>query len=283
MAVLQAIYALMAGLAVGRSQQQSLWRLFQQRPDASSGGRIVVCVCTLDRNEALIRCLRSLVGQKLPNHVDVQVLVVDNSANASANAAVRAFMGRGMPVTYVHEIERCIPAARNAALQALQEAQPAWIAFIDDDEVAPPDWLARMLQIGLAQDADVVHSDVISIDARDIEHAAQYWRGPDVTRSANEQPKRRPTMCCSAVGSCVSPSRCALTRLCAWAEATESSLCGPQTMARASYLPKMRQCSRNAIRSVRRPIGSGKGRFASAPTATTDIVRTVGPVYWRPP
>jgi succinoglycan biosynthesis protein ExoM len=159
---------------------------FAANPPVYSRVRIVVCVCTLDRNEALVRCLRSLVGQKLSSDVDMQVLVIDNSANASARETVLAFEGRKRPVTYVREVERGIPAARNAALQALQEAQPAWIAFIDDDEVAPPEWLARMLHLALAHGADVVHGDVLSIDACDIEHAAQNWRGSHVMRS----PKR---------------------------------------------------------------------------------------------
>ncbi len=48
------------------------------------------------------------------------------------------------PVEYVNERELGIPFARNAAIEASRALGAEWIAFIDDDEVAEPDWLVRL-------------------------------------------------------------------------------------------------------------------------------------------
>ena len=103
---------------------------------------IDVCIATF-RRESLTDTIRSLAEQVLPDHVIVQVIVADNDARPSAAERVAAVAAEtGLAVQYIHAPMRNISIARNACLEA---ATGDWLAFIDDDEVAAPDWLSSLL------------------------------------------------------------------------------------------------------------------------------------------
>jgi len=84
----------------------------------------------------------------------VELVVVDNDAVPSAQAQVEALAKDApFPVIYVHEPNSGVANARNAALA---RASGELIAFLDDDEEASPHWLAALLEVQRAFDADVV-------------------------------------------------------------------------------------------------------------------------------
>jgi len=103
---------------------------------------IDVGVCTF-RRPSLRDTLASLARQMLPAGCALRVIVADNDETPSAEALVRAVAAEeGLTVAYVHAPARNISIARNACLAA---AEAEWFAFIDDDETAAPDWIARLL------------------------------------------------------------------------------------------------------------------------------------------
>lgn len=103
---------------------------------------IDVCVCTFRRPQ-LAATLASLAGQRLPAGATVRVIIADNDETPSAQSLVEE-IGRDFPfpIRYVHAPARNISIARNACLTA---SDAPLTAFIDDDECAPPDWLAGLL------------------------------------------------------------------------------------------------------------------------------------------
>jgi succinoglycan biosynthesis protein ExoM len=98
---------------------------------------ITVAIATFRRPDGLRTAIRSIGRQTLP---PAELFVLDNddvpSAEDVATAGEMAF-----PVRYIHQPGRNIAEARNACLSA---CQTRFLAFIDDDEWAPPDWLAQM-------------------------------------------------------------------------------------------------------------------------------------------
>ena len=108
--------------------------------------RVAICVCTCLRPEMLERCLQSLGEQLPPSDVQLCIIVVDNDPAGGAMNVVTDYM-RAAPVCvrYVHEPRRGIAIARNAALDAAIGIGADWIAFIDDDEWAEPDWIAALM------------------------------------------------------------------------------------------------------------------------------------------
>jgi succinoglycan biosynthesis protein ExoM len=101
-----------------------------------------VCVCTF-RRPSVLAAVESVASQKLPAGTRLNILVVDNDMTPSAQDIVERFRARTpAALEYRHAPGRNISAARNEALRA---ASTRWLAFLDDDEYAPPDWLARLL------------------------------------------------------------------------------------------------------------------------------------------
>lgn len=130
---------------------------------SGAGPEIDVCVCTYRRPEVaeLLGALGRLEGVAFDR---LRVIVADNDVTPSAEARVRAAAG-GAPfrVDYLHAPSRNISLARNATLDA---ATAPWVAFVDDDETVPPDWLSALLRCVEETGADAAfgHSRAIYPD-----------------------------------------------------------------------------------------------------------------------
>ena len=122
--------------------------------------RIEVLMATCDRPQ-VVDTLASLARQVLPEAVRLSVLVVDNDDNPSAEGAVRQAAARlGLALRYRHAPGRNISIARNAALAS---SEAVWVAFIDDDEVAEPGWIAALWAVAEASGADAVFGPVEAV------------------------------------------------------------------------------------------------------------------------
>lgn len=95
---------------------------------------ITVIICTRNRGDGLIAILESLANQS--DH-DFDVLVVDNSDDGEV--ALQPPQVDGLVLRCCHEPMRGLSRARN---RGLAEAESDIVAWIDDDEVADPDWIA---------------------------------------------------------------------------------------------------------------------------------------------
>jgi len=100
---------------------------------------VSVVVCTLDRAAYLRAALDSLVGQALPGD-SWEVLVVDNGPTDDSAAVARAFEGT-LPLRYLVEPALGLCHARDAGWRA---ARGRIVAYLDDDAVAEPGWLAAV-------------------------------------------------------------------------------------------------------------------------------------------
>lgn len=102
--------------------------------------------------------MRSALAQQGVDPVEIELVVVDNDAAPSARHLVEALAAQApFPVIYVHEPDAGVANARNAAMV---RAKGALIAFLDDDEEAPPGWLAALIEAQVRFDADVVFGPV---------------------------------------------------------------------------------------------------------------------------
>jgi len=115
-----------------------------------------VCVATYRRNDRLSAVLDDLARQEL---LPDQVVVVDNDADGAAREVVEQHRARPAPFAIDYDIqpERNIALTRNRTVEL---ATGDWLAFIDDDERAPPDWLRNLLAAAQSYQADGVLSPV---------------------------------------------------------------------------------------------------------------------------
>jgi succinoglycan biosynthesis protein ExoM len=127
-----------------------------RRSLASPVVHLSVCIATYRRCERLAAVLGDLLSQeRLPD----QVVVVDNDAEGSARPIVEQIRSRGAPFELKYEIqpERNIAKTRNRTFAL---ATGVWVAFIDDDERAPADWLRKLSAAAEKYNADGVLSPV---------------------------------------------------------------------------------------------------------------------------
>lgn len=95
---------------------------------------LTVVICTRDRRAGLVQTLASLARQSDPGF---EVLVVDNSGEGAVARTLGEF--EGLRLRCCHEPAPGLSRARN---RALAEVGSEFVAWIDDDEVADPDWVA---------------------------------------------------------------------------------------------------------------------------------------------
>jgi glycosyltransferase involved in cell wall biosynthesis len=144
---------------------------------------VSVVTPTRKRPQPLRRALASLFAQVLPGDVELEIVVVDNSEDGAALAQWRD----DPRIVGLHEPRPGVTFARNAGVA---RARGEWVAFLDDDEDAAPDWIAQLLATARASGADAVFGRV---DARaecgDIGPFAPYFSrrltvtdGADITR-----------------------------------------------------------------------------------------------------
>lgn len=119
--------------------------------------KVDIAIASFRRPRGLHRLLGSLQRLRFPAAPpDLRVVVVDNDADGSARAVCEdARTWLDLPLVYRIEKRRGIPQARNAAVAAAQGRADA-LAFIDDDEVPSPQWLAELLRVQAETGADAV-------------------------------------------------------------------------------------------------------------------------------
>lgn len=120
---------------------------------------IDVLLCTF-RRPSLADAIASLAAQELPPGVTMGVIVADNDDAPSAEGLLReAAKGFPHPLAYLHAPARNISVARNACLD---RALAPWVAFLDDDETAPPGWIAALWRAAQASGADAVFGPALA-------------------------------------------------------------------------------------------------------------------------
>ncbi len=106
---------------------------------------VSICICTYLRPTLLSQLIVRLMNQRTDGLFTYSVVVVDNDARGSGQAAVAgAGAAASMPISYHIEPERNIAMARN---RSIEKAQGNMIAFIDDDEFPADDWLYRHFRL----------------------------------------------------------------------------------------------------------------------------------------
>lgn len=99
---------------------------------------ISVVVCTRDPDEQILPCLAALDQQQYPNY---EIVVVDN---APVTDALTGLLERGIDKASVRRVVEPRPGVAWARNRGWRAASSPVVAYIDDDEVADPYWLAEI-------------------------------------------------------------------------------------------------------------------------------------------
>lgn len=103
---------------------------------------ISVVICTHNRAQLLPQAIESIVAQHVPTS-KYEIVIVDNASSDNTAQVVKEKFGHLDHVRYVFEANLGVSHARNAGWKA---AQGKYVAYLDDDAIANPNWLDVMLQ-----------------------------------------------------------------------------------------------------------------------------------------
>lgn len=107
--------------------------------DAEQGHIIVsVVVCTYNRSSCLNSCLQALAEQTAES-IYFEVLVVDNNSSDNTKQVAECFSNKYRHFRLIFEP---YPGLSNARNRGWKEAQGHYVAYIDDDATACPDWIS---------------------------------------------------------------------------------------------------------------------------------------------
>lgn len=110
---------------------------------------ISVIMLTYNREALVSRAIESILAQ---TYRDFEFIIVDNGAKDRSGQIADEYAAKDARIRVVHRGRGNIGAGRNTGLDA---ARGAYIAFIDDDDWAEPDFLEFLLQLLLENHAGV--------------------------------------------------------------------------------------------------------------------------------
>lgn len=105
--------------------------------------RLTILICTFNRATILNDCLRSFTKQTVSlNHFEV--LIINNNSTDNTQNIIERYSNKYSNFKYVFEPKQGLSYARN---RGYQEAETKWVAYIDDDAKAYPNYVERVLWV----------------------------------------------------------------------------------------------------------------------------------------
>jgi GT2 family glycosyltransferase len=109
-------------------------------PTAAMTPAVTVCICTHARPGYVRQCLAGLAAQTAPKAM-FETIVVDSASPPSAAGALARVVALHPGVRLIVADRPGVSLARNAGVAA---ARAPYVAFIDDDAIPAPDWIASI-------------------------------------------------------------------------------------------------------------------------------------------
>lgn len=120
---------------------------------------VTVVIPTFRRPQELLRAAQSVIAQA--NAPTFSLLIVDNDPKQSARNIADRVMSEsdGVCVRYVHEPNAGVANARNTAMENVTSQL---VAFLDDDQSVPSNWLRTLIEFHNSHPAPVTFGPVLT-------------------------------------------------------------------------------------------------------------------------
>ena len=104
---------------------------------------LTVIVCTYNRADLLTKCLDSIAAQTLDSDL-FELIVVDNNSTDKTPQVADEYEPKIRHFRYVFENNQGLSHARN---RGIEEAHSEYLVYLDDDALAPPEFLANLVNV----------------------------------------------------------------------------------------------------------------------------------------
>ncbi|ANP47675.1 glycosyltransferase family 2 protein [Candidatus Viadribacter manganicus] len=132
--------------------------------------KVSVLIPTFRRPDSFLRAVRSAFAQR--GIASFEIIAIDNSPEGSALSTFRRLEAEAsVPFRWAHEPKPGVAQARNAALKL---ARGEFVAWLDDDEEASPDWLSSLIGVRRKTGAQSVFGPVLARAHQDTINAEFY-------------------------------------------------------------------------------------------------------------
>ena len=123
----------------------------------------------------LSRCLDSLLGQSLPD--DVEIICVDDGSTDRSGVICDEYAQAHAHVRVVHQENKGVAGARNCAIHL---ARGKYIAFVDSDDYVSEDWYIQIRSALEREDCEILLFDYSLVENNIIkkERVYKYQTGP---------------------------------------------------------------------------------------------------------
>jgi len=129
--------------------------------------KLVICICTYNRNKSLKECLKSLEKLNNPTKIKIVILIVDNTKNYQSFDLVKNIKKNfKYKIIQINENKRGVVHARNKALKKFKKLNPKYVSFIDDDCTVNKSWLINIFETIKINKADVVTGPQIYFEGK---------------------------------------------------------------------------------------------------------------------
>lgn len=144
-------------------------------PDLDRAGvEVVVTLPTFRRPQQVLDTLQSLIAQETTRRFAVIVMENDAEGRAGADAAAALFTSGAIAgmVIIAHDRGNCFAYNAGWSTALAEFADFTFLAVIDDDEIAAPDWLENLCSTAQAHNADAVGGPQVPVFP---DHADAGW------------------------------------------------------------------------------------------------------------
>ena len=147
-------------IALSRRDHERLSVSKTQSNAIAHSALVSVVIPTFQRSEGLSGALKSLTTQDMDARV-IKIIVVDNNPRPQEWDLVETFRAQfPVPITYIHVAEAGLSNVRNAAMTAVKTR---YVAFLDDDMTASPQWLSALIATSRSLDAGIVFGPALAV------------------------------------------------------------------------------------------------------------------------
>lgn len=120
--------------------------------------KISVVICTYNRIEVLKIAVESVISQEIIAE-NYELIIIDNNSKDGTKEFVQGVIRQHKNVRYVFEGQQGLSFARN---RGWHEATAEYVAYIDDDCILPPGYLATMLTVIEEKHPDIFGGPIIA-------------------------------------------------------------------------------------------------------------------------
>lgn len=120
--------------------------------------KLTLCICTYNRNEGLLKLLKSINNSKFPSEIkddDIRLVIIDNYMGESEEVVKHLLDEFRFEIAWYFEQKKGLTFARNKSVELAKNTE--YCFFVDDDQILDENCLFELLKTAETNNAGLVY------------------------------------------------------------------------------------------------------------------------------